>query len=47
MNSPIIRVAKSTPAVEDGFLVAGIAIAGIAVAQSAFFALSWLVSIVL
>jgi hypothetical protein len=46
MNSPIIRLAKSTPAVEGGFLAAGIAIASIAVGQSAFIVLSWLVSVV-
>jgi hypothetical protein len=46
MNSPIIRMAKSTPAVEDGFFVAGLAIASIAVGQSAFILLSWLVSVV-
>ena len=46
MNSPIIRLAKSTPAVEDGFFAAGVAAAGIVVLQSVFIVLGWLVSVV-
>ena len=46
MNSPIIRLAKSTPAVEDGFFVAGVAAAGIVALQSVFIVLGWLVSAV-
>jgi hypothetical protein len=44
MNSSIIRLAKSTPAVEDGFFVAGVAAAGIVALQSVFIVLGWLVS---
>jgi hypothetical protein len=46
MNSPIIRLAKSTPAIEGGFFTAGIATASIVVGQSAFIVLRWLVSVV-
>ena len=46
MNSPIIRLAKSTPAVEDGFFVAGIAAAGIVAVQSVFIVLGWVVAAV-
>ena len=46
MNSPIIRLAKSTPAVEDGFFVAGVAAAGIVALQSVFIVFGWLVSAV-
>jgi len=45
MNSPI-RLVKSKPAIEDGFLAAGIATASIAVGESVFIVLSWLVSVV-
>ena len=46
MNSPIVRLAKSTPAVEDGFFVAGMAAAGIVAVQSVFIVLGWVVSAV-
>jgi hypothetical protein len=46
MNSPIIHLAKSTPAVQGGFLIAGIATAGIAAVQSVFIVIGWLVSAV-
>ncbi|HEY4981077.1 MAG TPA: hypothetical protein VII24_03835 [Pseudolabrys sp.] len=46
MNSPILRVAKSTPAVQNGFFAAGLTVAGIAVGQSFMIVLSWIVSAV-
>jgi hypothetical protein len=47
MNSSILRLAKSTPAVQDGFFAAGLTIAGIAVVQSFAIVLSWIVSAVI
>jgi hypothetical protein len=44
MNSSIMRLAKSTPAVEEGILVAGVTITGVAILQSVVIVLSWLVS---
>jgi hypothetical protein len=43
MESPVLRLAKSTPAVEEGFLVAGITVTGIAILQSVVFVLTWIV----
>jgi hypothetical protein len=39
-----MRLAKSTPAVEGGLLVAGLTITGIAIMQSVAILLSWIVS---
>ena len=47
MNSSILRLAKSTPAVQDGFFAASLTIAGIAVVQSFAIVLSWIVSAVI
>jgi hypothetical protein len=47
MNSSILRIPKSTPAVQDGFFAAGLPIAGIAVVQSFVIVLSWIVSAVI
>lgn len=44
MNSPILRLAKSTPAVEDGFLAAGITVTGVALLQSFIVVMTWIFS---
>jgi hypothetical protein len=46
MNSPILRLARSTPAVQDGFFAAGVTTAGIVILQSFAIVLSWVVSAV-
>lgn len=47
MNSPIIRLATSTNAVRKGFFAAGLTVAGIAVVQSFWIALVWIVASVI
>jgi hypothetical protein len=47
MNSPILRLARSTPAVQDGFFAAGLTVAGICCVQSFAIVLSWIVSAVI
>lgn len=44
MNSPIIRMANSSEAVREGFLAAGITVAGVAVLQALAIVLSWIVA---
>jgi hypothetical protein len=44
VNSPILRLAKSPPAVEDGLLVAGVTITGVAVLQSIIIVMVWMFS---
>ena len=46
MNSPILRLARSTSAVQDGFFAAGVTTAGIVILQSFAIVLSWVVSAV-
>jgi hypothetical protein len=42
MDSPILRLAKSTVAVEEGMLVAGVTITGVAIIQTAVILLTWI-----
>jgi hypothetical protein len=43
MSSSIINFAKSSNAVETGFVAAGITVSILAIAQSLFAVLSWLI----
>ena len=47
MNSPILRLAHSTTAVEEGVFAAGLTVIGIAFVQSFVVVLSWFVAAVI
>jgi Flp pilus assembly pilin Flp len=44
MDSPILRIAKSSVAVEQGLLIAGITVTGVAVLQTIGIMLFWLLT---
>jgi hypothetical protein len=42
MDSPVLRLARSTVAVEESMLVAGVTITGVAIIQTAVILPTWL-----
>jgi|NGEPerStandDraft_4_1074533.scaffolds.fasta_scaffold106592_2 Flp pilus assembly pilin Flp len=45
MDSPVMRLAKSSAAIEQGLLVAGVTVTGVAVLQTLGIMLFWLLSV--
>ena len=44
MNSPILRMANSTPAIRGGFFAAGLTVAGVAIMQAFSTIVAWVAS---